>query len=705
MNTPKLIHARGSLLLKIINSAQSDSYDNRYLAFKVQTNRILFRSPEDGNAWSDLQSLMKRWYKKPEGSKIIVEGQITLDALPASPFPAFYGLSLEYSPKEVVMSIEQQEAFGEGSNLSFSNLHLQFFDRPDQPAIGLEGSVNMSYRGAEPLLLHAQITDEGMAFIADGESLDQFQVNHPFLNAFVCNKLEVKSHVQRWENLETQFTFGETGGNLIYDYAGTGEELNLRVRNRKQVKWTDKGLQLLVQHDDYKKNPKITSERSSRRLVESIKNSGEMSVEIWMKSANLKQIGPAELLSLEKNERRRNFALGQGPEGKPNKNKAKLPNGSFLNARISASATDRDGEPGIQSPLNSLVLDTTHVVFTRDSSGKTALYLNGTCCAEGKANGSLEDWEDDLNLIIGNDTRFSGPWEGELYHLSIYSKALSEKEVHAHFSPQLYVEGKAHLAKVPAPLTSPLDAKWHIQPESSEMAVHGFGREVANQLRFENIDMKLHIDGAGKMKPTGDIRTSLWGNEFLMAVSRKGGQNSPWPNLKMHDPGITAYLEFGQFARVSMQSFSLLAGKSSSDQQSLTWHMEEVGGVFINDFPDVVDGISKIDLKLEGQGVNMDIVEHNHSFTFLQNLNLRFRNEEVSAGFGNLLMGPIRVEDQFSQWAVTPFDQYKIGFLVKQFGIEFPPEVTNDPLNDEKTISQFFGVWNPHKEVRMYLGA
>ncbi|MEM8888402.1 MAG: hypothetical protein AAGD28_10515, partial [Bacteroidota bacterium] len=47
----------------------------------------------------------------------------------------------------------------------------------------------------------------------------------------------------------------------------------------------------------------------------------------------------------------------------------------------------------------------------------------------------------------------------------------------------------------------------------------------------------------------------------------------------------------------------------------------------------------------------------------------------------------------------------KIGFLVKQFGIEFPPEVTNDPLNDEKTISQFFGVWNPHKEVRMYLGA
>lgn len=721
MNTPKFVHARGSLHVKIINSKQGDSFFTRHLAFRVQTNNILFHSPEDGGGWSDFHDLLRRWFSDTKGIKVSGTGQISLDALPATPLPAFYGLELGYTPDKITLSVQKKESFASGAQLEFSAFSLEISDERTKALVEVSGAVNLAYRGQHPLTLSASLdASEGLRFFLPLRGPGSLKNDHPFLADFSMSQLKVVSKIKRWEGLQVLYTFGEGEGNLLYDYAGSGDEQNLRIVNRNQVAWSKEGLTLKVNYSNLSKNPRITAEKNARNLVEACQRTHEISIEAWIKTSEIRQVGPAEIISLEKNERKRNFALGQGPEEKVSKGRTARSVGNFLNTRISTTETDRDGEPGMQTPSNSFGVIHSHVVFTRDKRGNAATYINGVCCKTGKISGSFEDWEEDVKLIIGNDTKGTGPWAGELYQLAIYNQALSEEEVRAHYAPHVYLEGEALLTPVPPPLDQPLAAVWEINPDSSTLDLKGAHKILSPQFHFEDIALSLHIDSQGKMTPSGNIKTALWGNLFNLVPSKTGGGKAAWPTLTMHSPGITTFFDFDGLGRVSMQKLKFLPGKSPGAPKALTWKVDDIAGITLHDFPDVVDGISTLDLDFVKQEVWLSITDHNHSFSFIQDLLIKERAEKFSLGKGSYRFGPMQITRELGEWAVMPLKDRKTVVGKSSLGKSLsshhadslahliqPPEVVKDPKHANKQLSLFLGKWELGKnqaDLRLAVG-
>jgi hypothetical protein len=82
-------------------------------------------------------------------------------------------------------------------------------------------------------------------------------------------------------------------------------------------------------------------------------------------------------------------------------------------------------------PQASTVLDTklTHVVYTRDPSGKAVLYVDAAVVQSGKVDGELSNWENGFHLALGNELTGDRPWLGELYRVAVYARALDADQV------------------------------------------------------------------------------------------------------------------------------------------------------------------------------------------------------------------------------------------------------------------------------------
>ncbi len=77
------------------------------------------------------------------------------------------------------------------------------------------------------------------------------------------------------------------------------------------------------------------------------------------------------------------------------------------------------------------VVDTkrTHVAYTRDESGKAALYVNGDVVETGTIRGDLSDWDESFRLALGNELTGDRPWLGELYRVVMYARALDKAQI------------------------------------------------------------------------------------------------------------------------------------------------------------------------------------------------------------------------------------------------------------------------------------
>jgi len=71
----------------------------------------------------------------------------------------------------------------------------------------------------------------------------------------------------------------------------------------------------------------------------------------------------------------------------------------------------------------------THVVYTRDSGGKAALYVDGAVVATGDIGGDVSNWDPALRLALGNELTQDRPWLGQLHRVAIYSRALDVGEI------------------------------------------------------------------------------------------------------------------------------------------------------------------------------------------------------------------------------------------------------------------------------------
>ncbi len=197
-------------------------------------------------------------------------------------------------------------------------------------------------------------------------------------------------------------------GDYLRDRSGHRQPLDLAIGDPSQVSWEADGLRI-------RGKTQIATPTPPRRLIEALRHSGQLSLEVWITPANVEQAGPARILTLSANSSQRNFTLGQ------DKNQ--------IDARLRTTSTDRNGMPSTASAAGTLQTRPTHVVFTRDASGKTALYTDGQLQASQMRGGELSTWDPGFRLALGNELSGERPWQGVLHLAAIYSRALSASQV------------------------------------------------------------------------------------------------------------------------------------------------------------------------------------------------------------------------------------------------------------------------------------
>jgi VanZ family protein len=108
------------------------------------------------------------------------------------------------------------------------------------------------------------------------------------------------------EGVVAFYDFREGAGAIIHDRSGLNQPIDLQIQNTRHVKWLrPNGLEIL-------KSTRIESARVPSKLYTSkMLSDSELTVEVWIASSNLKQYGPARIVTLSRDTGLRNFSLGQ----------------------------------------------------------------------------------------------------------------------------------------------------------------------------------------------------------------------------------------------------------------------------------------------------------------------------------------------------------------------------------------------------------
>ena len=225
------------------------------------------------------------------------------------------------------------------------------------------------------------------------------------------------SHERIARGLQALYRFTEGSGNVVRDLSGTGTPLDLTIGNTQRVKWIDGGLAVTG-------STLIASPGSATRIIHALQQTGEITVEAWVKPASTNQNGPARIVTLSKDLHQRNFTLGQGIFGGSS---------AVYDMRLRSTATNLNGTPSLTSPHGSLSTHLTHVVYTRHASGPARIYIDGQLKTSGQVAGNFSNWNGDYRLALANELTGDRPWLGEFHLVAIYNRALEQEEVLQNF--------------------------------------------------------------------------------------------------------------------------------------------------------------------------------------------------------------------------------------------------------------------------------
>lgn len=209
------------------------------------------------------------------------------------------------------------------------------------------------------------------------------------------------------------YDFDETSGEIVHDRSQREPLLDLHIQNADAAKWESGSLVITS-------STAIQSKGPATKINTALKKWGTLTVEVWLTPENTTQAGPARIVTISKNPSERNLTLGQ------EKNR--------FDARLRTTGTTTNGMPSLSSPENTAAADKTHVVYTRDRSGRVKIYVNGKQVAEERLAGSPSNWDDGYELALGNEATGDRPWRGALHLVAVYPRALSPAEVARNFA-------------------------------------------------------------------------------------------------------------------------------------------------------------------------------------------------------------------------------------------------------------------------------
>jgi hypothetical protein len=216
------------------------------------------------------------------------------------------------------------------------------------------------------------------------------------------------------DGLAAFYDFKQGQGREVRDVSGVGDALNLRITNEANVAWTPEGLQINAP-------TLITSERPAAKIIRACQQTGEITIEAWLKPANVTQDGPARIVGISNSKTQRNFTLGQGLHGNQ-------PSDLFI-ARLRTTHTSTNGLPAVMTPPGTATTSMTHVVYTLTREHQATLYVNGQDRGVLLLEGDLSSWDERMPLLLADELSEDRSWLGLFHMVAIYGRALAPAEV------------------------------------------------------------------------------------------------------------------------------------------------------------------------------------------------------------------------------------------------------------------------------------
>lgn len=212
--------------------------------------------------------------------------------------------------------------------------------------------------------------------------------------------------------LQALYNFSLSSGAIVKDVSGVGQPVDLRIANLASVRRAKGSLEV--------RGPTlIRSDQPASRIIDSVRRSGEITIEVWLRPAKTTLTGPARIVTLSRNANERNFTLGQ--------------EGDRFEVRFRTTQTTTNGIPAINSAPKTLSTNLTHVVYTRDRSGRTRIYVNGKQSVEQTISGAPSNWNGSFRLALANELTNDRPWQGTYYLVALYNRDLLPREVQQNF--------------------------------------------------------------------------------------------------------------------------------------------------------------------------------------------------------------------------------------------------------------------------------
>lgn len=206
------------------------------------------------------------------------------------------------------------------------------------------------------------------------------------------------------------YAFNDANGATVADSSGFGSALDLTIGNIARTTRVPSGL-TLNQATTLVSGP-------AQKLNEAISTSGQVTLELWVTPKNTTQSN-AMLFGISANSGTRNTGVVQA--------------GSRLDAYVRSTASNTKGEPGVGAG-GVMVAAPTHIVFTRDASGTSRVYVNGVRVTTSALSGTLASWVGNHQLHLGGERDGTKSWLGTYYLVAVYGRALDDAEVLRNFA-------------------------------------------------------------------------------------------------------------------------------------------------------------------------------------------------------------------------------------------------------------------------------
>ena len=247
-------------------------------------------------------------------------------------------------------------------------------------------------------------------------------------------ELELEADGRVTAGLRALYSFDGGAGGVVHDESGVGQPLDLVIEDQDAAEWLPGSLSMVSP-------TRLLSQGPASKIIDACRQSGEVTLEAWIRPANVDQDGPARIMTLSDGAYDRNFTLGQGRWGNH-------PSEVF-DVRLRTTNTDNDGKPSVTSPTGSATTNLMHVVYTRKSGGQARIFIDGQVAVTEQVGGDLSNWASNYRLSLANEIGTGRPWMGTFHLVAIYDRALSESEVETNYNEGTQDPGVGFLTVTP----------------------------------------------------------------------------------------------------------------------------------------------------------------------------------------------------------------------------------------------------------------